>query len=121
MRVVNWDTAHGSRRMTSRPWKTDDFLNNLLKMFLICNTSIVRVVSNSQVISDLFKANLAKVSNRVSKHVVDFSYAAHRYDSTTKPLGDGRGFVVFGRSKPTIVHIPYPKDVAPTQSPNHGL
>ena len=100
--------------MTSRPWKTDDFLNNLLKMFLICNTSIVRVVSNSQVISDLFKANLAKVSNRVSKHVVDFSYAAHRYDSTTKPLGHGR-------SKPTIVHIPYPKDFAPTQSPNHGL
>ena len=35
MRAVNWDAAHASRRLTSRPWATDPYLMSTLKLFVL--------------------------------------------------------------------------------------
>ena len=47
---------------------------------------IIRLIQNSQEFRAMFQDNLAKQRDRVGK-VHGFSYAAHRFDSTTRPIG----------------------------------
>ena len=86
--VVNWDAAHASRRLTSRPWATDDYLKDTLTMF-IGQGGMVRMIQNSSVFTQMYRENLAKMPNKVGPNVKDLCFAAHRFDSTTKPLGRG--------------------------------
>jgi hypothetical protein len=47
LKVVNWDLAHGSRRITSRAWNTDPFLKETLGKFVLQKGSIVQLIQNS--------------------------------------------------------------------------
>jgi hypothetical protein len=47
LKVVNWDFAHGSRRITSRAWNTDPFLKETLRKFVLEKKSIVQLIQNS--------------------------------------------------------------------------
>ena len=87
LRLVNWDTTHGSRRLTSRPWKTDRYIDESLRLLLFEKKSIVRLIQHSQEFKQMLKANVDKMPGRVGTTVQNLSYAGHRFDSTTKPLG----------------------------------
>lgn len=88
LKVVNWDAAHASRRLTSRPWQCDPFLYSLLQKLLLNKKALVRVVQNSEVFRSWLHQNLKRrQEERISAKANDFGYAAHRFNSMTKPLG----------------------------------
>ena len=87
LQIVNWDTAHASRRVTTRPWKCDEYLNGVLQWVLLKKNSIVRIVQNSAVFRDLMRKNIQMSEGKVSDKVFNFGFAGHRFDSTTKPVG----------------------------------
>ena len=45
---VNWDGAHGSRRITKRPWTADPYLSETLNVIIFEKSSIVRMIQNSE-------------------------------------------------------------------------
>jgi hypothetical protein len=87
MKLVNWDAAHASRRLTSRPWAADRFVQGVVTLFVMSPSSIVRLVQNSQELRMMMKVNKDKLQTRVGQKVANFAFAPHRYDSTTRPIG----------------------------------
>ena len=96
IRIVNWDVAHATRRLTQRPWQADTFIKDVVGMFVTnrqCDRtktplSIIRLIQNSQEFRDLMKTNIDKLGKQqVGHRVCNFQFAAHRYDSVSKPIG----------------------------------
>ena len=91
LKVVNWDAAHGARRITQRPWKSDPYIQATMGALIGKKSSILRHIQNSQELRALYAKNKARESQRESQRVgdkvVNFSWAGHRYDSTTRPIG----------------------------------
>ena len=55
LRWVARDKAHGSRRITSRPWHSDEFLNEVLQFMAGGHASIARLVHYSPEIKRIFQ------------------------------------------------------------------
>ena len=96
LRIVNWDVAHATRRLTQRPWKADAFIKDVVGRFVTnrrCDKtktplSIVRLIQNSQEFRELMKTNIDNMGKQqVGHRVCNFQFAAHRYDSVSKPIG----------------------------------
>lgn len=85
--IVNWDYAHGSRRITSRGWHADPFLRETFEKFVTERKSIVQLIQNSAEFRTWFVAQKQRLQQRVGKRVQNFSFAGHRFDSTSKPVG----------------------------------
>ena len=96
LRIVNWDVAHATRRLTQRPWKADAFIKDVVGRFVTnrrCDKtktplSIVRLIQHSQEFKELMKTNIDNMGKQqVGHRVCNFQFAAHRYDSVSKPIG----------------------------------
>ena len=79
LKAVSWDLTHGSRRLTSRPWKADSYLAELLDVFLIKKTSLIRIMQNSQELQELYVRNCANMRSRIGAGVSNLSWAGHRF------------------------------------------
>ncbi len=87
LRITGWDGAHGSRRITKRPWNADKFIAAIVNRFVFAKHSIVRMIQNSPELSNMLKLNKSRLERRVGVNVANFSFRAHRYDSTQRPIG----------------------------------
>ena len=91
LKLVTWDTTHASRRLTSRPWRTDPYIYKSLCILLLSKKkkeqAIVRLIQNSQEFRYFYQENLKKQRVRVGPRVSNLCFAPHRFDSTTRPLG----------------------------------
>ena len=87
LRWVVQDKAHGSRRITSRPWHSDEFLNEVLQFMAGGHASIARLVHYSPEIKRIFQQFANTSESTVLKTVSNFRAAQHRFDSQAKPLG----------------------------------
>ncbi len=87
IRIVNWDLAHGFKRITARPWRADPYLRETFSMFITNRDSIVRLIQNSGEFRNWFLRNKTKLERRVGKRVGNLSFRGHRMDSTSRPLG----------------------------------
>jgi hypothetical protein len=85
LRLVSWDQAHGSRRITQRPWGRDAFLANVVHTLVFSKSSIVSIVHNSPEFRSWFAQSKAMQGSDVAQDVVNFSLARHRFDSTSAP------------------------------------
>ena len=86
IRICNWDAAHGFKRLTSRPWKTNDYIADTFGVFISNKDSIVRLIQNSNEFRTWFQLEKTKLERRVGAAASNFSYKGHRMDSTSKPL-----------------------------------
>jgi hypothetical protein len=113
LRIVNHDLAHGSRRITSRPWKADAFLNEVFKEIVTKKGSIVSVIQESHVFTEWFVKNKILFSSRDAQEpdtVKNLSLARHRFDTTSKPLSRAvRHFKALVRTAEQILQIRRPE------------
>ena len=86
LRVVNWDAAHGSRRMTKRPWTADAILLEIVTTVVANRNSIVGLIQNSVEFVKWFQDAKNSMSNVIGKKVKNLSLAKHRCDSTSRPI-----------------------------------
>ena len=80
-------------RVTARPWKADEFLNNVATQFVWKRHSITNLVQHSHMFKVWFEENAAAVKARsdtdpaVKTIFRDLQLAKQRFDSTQKPMG----------------------------------
>ena len=86
LKIVNHDLAHGSRRVTKRPWACDEYLNDLVGQVITKKGSIASVIQESKEFSDWYHQNKLATTYCIGQRVKNLSLARHRFDSTSKPL-----------------------------------
>ena len=84
--IAGWDLAHAFRRVTSRPWASDEFVKDVFQTFISDPKSIVRIIQNSPEFKSWFLENKKKFNNGVGKDFSNLSFRGHRMDSTSKPI-----------------------------------
>ena len=89
VKVQNLDKPHGSRRISSRTWKCDPFLMDVANVFVIQKKSVANIIENSDIFSDLFARNCAKLQSNPTecKNIRNVMSRKHRFDSHSKPFG----------------------------------
>ena len=63
VKVQNLDKPHGSRRISSRTWKCDPVLMDVADKFVVGKTSVSNIIENSDIFSDIFARNCAKMED----------------------------------------------------------
>ena len=91
LRLVVRDRPHATRRLTSRGWKADPFLNEVQAHFIFGHKSPARLIENSEVYAAWFAKAITQIHPQlraVRPHPAcrDMHFAPHRFDSTQKPL-----------------------------------
>ncbi len=101
-----WDLAHGFRRILSRPWVKDAVIRHVVQTIVTGKSSIVRLVQNSPEFASWYRRHKSRSTSDIGPRVVNFSFAAHRFDSTSKPLGRAiLGLVPLIRTAMQIVRL----------------
>lgn len=91
LKVRNRDKPHGTRRIATRTWKADEFLESINQTIVVKKNSIMNVIRYS----DLFKHRFAKCAKQLETNpatattISDISSAKHRFESMSKPFGRG--------------------------------
>lgn len=91
LKIVCRDKPHATRRNLTRGWRADAFLDEVANKFVFAADSPTRLIQNSDVFKGFFAANIKRLNPNVSAvkaqgHVQDLGFAAHRFESASKPL-----------------------------------
>ena len=87
LKFVIRDKAHGTKRLVSRGWGADPYLNKIMDMYCKSRQSIARTIQNSHIIRNKFK-HYVQTSFRIVRHfVANMRSAKHRFESLQKPFG----------------------------------
>ena len=86
-KFLNRDKTHGSRRLISRGWGADKFLNENVTMFARGRGSIARIIQNSPAVRSKFNGFCKTTFRSVLVIVRNMRAALHRYETMQKPFG----------------------------------
>jgi hypothetical protein len=85
-RVQFFDFAHGSRRVTSRPWAADSYTKDVFESIIWSNNSITALIEHSTEFQSWLKSNTKDTSTEVHVEACSSGLKKHRFDSTVLPL-----------------------------------
>jgi hypothetical protein len=86
-KFLNRDKTHGSRRLISRGWGADKFLNENVTMFARGRGSIARIIQNSPAVRTKFHGFCKTTFRSVLVIIKNMRAALHRYETMQKPFG----------------------------------
>ena len=112
LRFVLRDKAHGSRRITSRPWKCDAFLEETLDYFCFGRCAIAKLLQFSPEIRRIFASECAQDQQSFGR-VKNFRAAKHRFESHARPLG--RSVLHLHSCLRTALHVMHAGNDAPAK------
>lgn len=81
------DKAHEARRVLSRPWKADVYLDTIITSIVSGRSSICQIIQKSDDLRAWYaEATRASKNSVVSTHFANLRAALHRYESLVTPL-----------------------------------
>lgn len=86
LKLIIRDKAHASRRLISRPWACDPYLNQVVTTIIMGSASIVQRIRNSTAISKMYADHVASMGGPFRKTRC-LRAAKHRYETWNTPLG----------------------------------
>ena len=91
LKVIIRDKPHATRRFMSRGWKADGFLHEVAERFVFQPGSPTRLVQYSDLFKAWFASSIKLMDPEIStvalsKHIHDLGFAAHRFESASKPM-----------------------------------
>ena len=91
LKIVCRDKPHATRRNLSRGWRCDPFLHEVAGRFVFNPDSPTRLIQNSDVFKGYFETNIKRMDPSISavqvrQHISDLGFAAHRFESASKPM-----------------------------------
>ena len=94
--LVTIDTAHASRRLLSRTFKLDAFMDKVLSAYVLGKRTIVEIIENSIPISDMFGDAVRSLApeEAIDGQFQNLGMAKHRFSSLAKRLGRLVGKVI---------------------------
>ena len=81
------DKPHGNRRILSRPWKADEYQENLHVKLFESKHSITQRIEHSHIFKDIFEQECGKQEQKLKTAVRNLRAAKHRFESYSKPRG----------------------------------
>ena len=88
IKVFNKDTAHASRRISTRTAKVDDFMKEVQTKYYQGRKSIAQLIQHSRVFAERFLANNSRMeAKHGGSRIKNLRAAKHRFESYQKPLG----------------------------------
>eukprot|EP00971_Amphidinium_carterae_P349179 6490884-Amphidinium_carterae.1 len=88
LRIVHYDQAHGSRRLTQRPWEAQPATKHIVETLITGRSSITALLQNSGEFQQWLGANMVrtKTAESVMVSALNCGLKRHRFDSTQVPL-----------------------------------
>ena len=86
LKVIIRDRAHASRRLLSRPWKADPFLNEIAETVVMNSSSICQRIQHSHDLRDIYAENVQNYVTGAFKNSKGLGAAKHRFESWAKPF-----------------------------------
>lgn len=87
MSFIVRDKAHGSRRILSRPWACDDYLNTVASSLITDPSSIAQLIQHSEDLKAMYSEATKKSSCKyVATSFTNMRAAKHRFESMCTPL-----------------------------------
>jgi hypothetical protein len=86
LKVIIRDRAHASRRLLSRPWKVDPFLNEIAETVVMNSTSFGQRIQHSHDLREMYATNVQNYVSNPFKKSQGLGAAKHRYESWAKPF-----------------------------------
>ena len=92
LRMILRDRAHATRRLTERTFQADSKLDRIMRVVVLGETSVARLLKNSRQLQCMFEEEVSKQARKgnaagVQGSIRNMSFAKQRFDSTAKPLG----------------------------------
>ena len=87
LKFVIRDRTHGSKRLLSRAWAADEYLDHVTKLFCKGRKSVARLIHNSREIRRQFQFYSHTSFRVINKAVRNMRAAPHRYECMQKPFG----------------------------------
>ncbi len=88
LQQIERDKAHATRRLMSRPWKVDPFLQEIVEFYIRGKRSMVQILGHSNELNQILVSNMqAQESGIRSADIRNLRSAKHRMESFQKPLG----------------------------------
>ena len=85
VRLLDKDPTHAARRLLRNAWKADPYLDSVLAQYITSPESMVSLIQYSPDLKSLFEVAVLNDDNAPFS-VRNMGWAAHRFDSLTKPL-----------------------------------
>ena len=95
VKLVGRDAAHSFRRLMTRPYKTDEYLEETVSMWIDSEHSMTQKIQNSFELQSIFSEEVIKAREEPHGNSIKSLRAAkHRFESLQAPLGR------------TLLHLP---------------
>jgi hypothetical protein len=98
LKVIIRDRAHASRRLLSRPWKADPFLDEITETVVMDRSSICQRIQHSHDLRDMYAESVKTYVDGPFKNSKGLGAAKHRYESWAKP------FAMVVMTLPALIH-----------------
>ena len=91
LKVRTRDKPHGARRLCSRAWKADPFLDDIMQKIVLGKNAIMQIIKYSETFSSRFEKNIRNLQTNptTATNVRDLASSKHRFDSHQRPTGRG--------------------------------
>ncbi len=87
LEAVVRDKPHGQRRILSRPWQADPFLDELTYKILLNRNSIIQRIEHSDLFKQAFRENCIQMEGGLGREISNLRASKHRFESYSKPMG----------------------------------
>ena len=81
------DKPHGNRRILSRPWSADPYMDDLNTRLFMSRHNITQRIEHSHLFKDIFEKECEKQDVRLKHAARNLRASKHKYESLSKPRG----------------------------------
>ena len=85
LKMIGRDKAHSFRRLMTRPFQCDPFLDEIMDDFVLSKSSICQLVQNSHELKSMFQEEIEQQVG--CKRISNLRAAKHRFESLAAPMG----------------------------------
>ena len=94
LRVRQFDKAHAVKRVLSRAWPSDAYLNSIIQELILGKDAVVQQIRWSPVFRARFQGAVNSSTSGACKRIKDLAAAKHRFTSLNLPLRRASVFIV---------------------------
>lgn len=87
LKMIGRDKAHAFRRLMSRPYATDQFLDSIVEEYIRDKNSVVQKVQNSFDLKRMMAEEVEAGDSTTGPKMKSLRAAKHRFESLASPMG----------------------------------
>ena len=87
LKMIGRDKAHSFRRLMTRPFKCDEYLDSIVDEFVTAKSSVVQRLHNSWDLKRILTEEIEAADPELGTNMKSLRAAKHRFESLAAPMG----------------------------------